>query len=482
MKFLVLSDLHLRETRAGKLKSNGRGVGAYYVTQEARKLGIDATNIDYFLDWPKDLLIQSMLTWFGEEKECLIGYSGSIDASGINYYKELVQELRKDIPHLKVMLGGFREPIGDNSWVDIMLIGRCTNLLLDYLQGKDISEFQIFDNPPGYRNPVGVIMEPPVYNVIEENDFWSPQEVMTIETALGCKFNCSFCGFDYRNVKNPKLNSIDRILETMQTAYDKGGITNFFLADDTINEVDDKLQLLVDVKKQLTFEPWLMSFVRLDVMGAKPHQIELMQECNMNGHFYGIESLNPAVTKKIRKGGKPEKNLDIMRRVKREFPQAFTYGNFIIGLTGDNEKDIWDSANKIVDEQLLTSAGTNALRIFSNLQNDEIKSEIDKDPEKYGYTIKQVASYDYDKIGYAYDDWENDWTDREQAGILHRKVDAFYRDNLESRYTAHEHTSIRALIPNVPTREYNNMMFFLQQAQLTMMQNYISKKSNYLLT
>ena len=81
MKFLVLSDLHLRETRAGKLKSNGRGVGAYYVTQEARKLGIDATNIDYFLDWPKDLLVQSMLTWFGEEKECLIGYSGSIAVS-----------------------------------------------------------------------------------------------------------------------------------------------------------------------------------------------------------------------------------------------------------------------------------------------------------------------------------------------------------------------------------------------------------------
>lgn len=57
MKFLVLSDLHLRETRAGKIKNNGRGVGAYYVTQEARKIGIDCCNIDYFLDWPRDLLV-----------------------------------------------------------------------------------------------------------------------------------------------------------------------------------------------------------------------------------------------------------------------------------------------------------------------------------------------------------------------------------------------------------------------------------------
>ena len=50
---------------------------------------------------------------------------------------------------------------------------------------------------------------------------------MTIETALGCKFNCTFCGYDYRNNKNPKLNNIDTVIASMQTAYDVAGITNF---------------------------------------------------------------------------------------------------------------------------------------------------------------------------------------------------------------------------------------------------------------
>ena len=36
-------------------------------------------------------------------------------------------------------------------------------------------------------------------HIIQENDFWDSRELMTIETALGCKFNCSFCGYDYRN-------------------------------------------------------------------------------------------------------------------------------------------------------------------------------------------------------------------------------------------------------------------------------------------
>ena len=481
MKFLVLSDLHIKETRGGTIKNNSRAVGAYYVTQEARKLGIDAINIDYFLDWPRDLLLQSILSWFGDEKECVIGYSGSIDASGTDFYKNLVKDLQKDIPQLKVMLGGFREPQGDSSWVDILLVGRCTNILLDYLQGKDISKFLVFDNPPGYRNPLGVIMEPPVYNIVREDDFWSPNELMTIETALGCKFNCSFCGYDYRNNKNPQLNTIDRLVETMQTAYDIGGITNFFLADDTINEVDDKLELLGEVKKNLSFEPWLMSFVRMDIIGAKPHQIDLMKECNLLGHFYGIESLNPNVTKMIRKGGKPERNYDIMRLLKKEFPEAFTYGNFITGMSGDSEEDYWNHAKVIVDEQLLTSAGCTTLRLYSELQNDEIKSEFDKDPARFGYTILDQKTINWDSVGYESDNWENDWTNRTDAGILNRQVDAFYRDNLESIYTSHEFASMKALIPNVSTREYNNMMMFAQGVQHNMMQNYINQKSRSML-
>ena len=483
MKFLVLSDLHIKNTKAGDIKNNSRAVGAYFVTQEARKLGIDATNIDYFLSWPKDLLIKSMLTWFGDEEECLIGYSGSIDASGRDYYKELVQELQKDIPQLKVMLGGFREPQGDASWIDIMLIGRCTNILLAYLQGKDISKYRVFENPPCYKNPTGVIMDDPVYNVIEENDFWQPQELMTIETALGCKFNCSFCGYDYRNNKNPQLNTVDRLVETMQTAYDKAGITNFFLADDTINEEDAKLQLLVDARRQLTFEPWLMSFARMDIIGAKPHQVDLMNECKLHGLYFGIESMNPAATKMIRKGGKPEKNYETLKLVKREMPDAFTYGNFIIGLSGDTEESIWHHAERIVNEQLLTSAGAFTLRLYSQLENEEIKSEFDRDPAKYGYNIlPDEKNYEDLKLGYASDYWENEWTNRDHSREINTRINAYFSKNLTSLFSAHEISSMKALIPNMRWVEYNNMIMFAQSTQDTMMQKYIKEKSNWLLT
>ena len=108
MKLLVLSDLYIRGTRIGGAPNNNRPAGAYYITQLARENGIDATNIDYFMSWPRQLLIESILKWFDNEKECHIGFSGSIDVSGLDAYKEIVLELKKDLPQLKVMLGGFR--------------------------------------------------------------------------------------------------------------------------------------------------------------------------------------------------------------------------------------------------------------------------------------------------------------------------------------------------------------------------------------
>ena len=45
MKFLVLSDLHMKSTMVGDIKNNSRAIGAYYVTQEARKIGIDIFSV-----------------------------------------------------------------------------------------------------------------------------------------------------------------------------------------------------------------------------------------------------------------------------------------------------------------------------------------------------------------------------------------------------------------------------------------------------
>ena len=96
-------------------------------------------------------------------------------------------------------------------------------------------------------------LEKPIsYSRFKPDDFLGPTDVIGFEVALGCKFNCSFCNYPLRGSKTLYMNCEEQLYYTMQHAYDEYGITHFYVADDTINEADDKLQLLVDVVKRLT--------------------------------------------------------------------------------------------------------------------------------------------------------------------------------------------------------------------------------------
>jgi|TARA_R110001592_G_scaffold59933_2_gene182226 hypothetical protein len=479
MKFILLSDLGTKPTRAGQLQNNSRASGALHIVQVANNLGVEATNIDYWRCWSTSLIRDSIIEWFGDDEEPWIGLSGSIDGSSTKEFKTLVHLIKREVPQLKVMLGGYRVPTGESSWVDMAFIGRSGNIFTRWLQKEDISEYVFANNPLTYKNPHGEILETPVAPILKEEDFWHEGETHTIEIALGCKFNCSFCGYDFRNNKNPVLIDEEKLFNSIKSAHDKFGITNFVLADDTINEVDTKLELLAKVNDQLDFEPNYMAFTRVDVLGAKPHQIELIQKARINSMFFGIESLTPEVTKIIRKGGKPERMLQSLRMVKNEYPEAFTFGNLIIGLTGDNADSIWKNCEKIVEEQLLTSGGCNPLRLYSNLENPDVESDFDKNPEKFGYEIIG-SDKEWEELGYSSQIWKNDWTDSDGADDLSSKIDVYLGDNLESKFTSHEVFGLQTLIPGEKWGWYNDHYNLANQQRNFIVKRYIKNKSKWL--
>ena len=484
MKFVLLSDLGHKPTRAGRLLNNSRASGAHHITQLARDHGAEATNIDYWTEWQTACLRDALIHWLSDDPDPWIGLSGSIDGSSTNDFKTLVHLIRREVPNLKVMLGGYRVPVGTRDWVDLAFIGRSGNIFTKWLRNEDISEylFSTIDQnaPPTYKNPHGQILELPVAPIVQQNDFWSEYETHTIELALGCKFNCSFCGYDYRNVRNPVLVDEEKLYNSIKSAYDNFGITNFVLADDTINEVDDKLILLANVNKQLDFKPNYMAFARADVLGAQMHQIDLLKEARVNAMFFGLESLSPQVTKMIRKGGKPERMLQSLRNIKTEFSEAFTFGNLIMGLTGDTEESILRNCEILVDEQLLTSGGCNSLRIYENLENPDVKSDIDIDPKKFGYEIIGTDK-EWAELGYSSQIWKNDWTNQTDADTLSEKVDAILGEGLQSKFTAHEVHGLRTLVPGHEWGWYNDHFQLANRLREKVVRRYVTNKENWLL-
>jgi len=451
-----------------------------WICQLVRKHGAVAETIDYFRQWEEQELVDSIIKFFGKDPEIYLGTSGSVDDGNTTYFKQICEQVRERLPHLKVILGGYRVATGDASWVDASFIGRCSNLVEDYFCGKDISVSKISNDPPTYKNPYNIILEEPIAPLVSEHDFIDSRELLTIELGLGCKFNCAFCGFDYRNNRRPVINTVQNVYDACQSAYDMYGVTNFYLADDTINEVDDKLELLGEVCKKLSYKPNFMAFARLDIIGAKKHQVDLLREANINTLFFGIESLNPTVTKSIRKGGNPERNYDALRYIKQEYSDAFTYGNFIAGLAGDSEEGIHDSVDKIIDEQLLTSAGINPLRIYSRIDNPDSQSEIDKNPAKYGYTILEGGKF-AGQYGYDADNWSNDWCDNNKAEEISIAVEQKFASGLESIYTAHEFAGIKSLLPGYGVSDYNKLIYLANRTQEHMIvKKYIRDKKNTL--
>ena len=126
---------------------------------------------------------------------------------------------------------------------------------------------------------------------------------------------------------------------------------------------------------------------------------------------------------------------------------------------------------------MLTSAGCT----YSDLQNDEIKSDIDKDPAKFGYSIIDEKTVEWDTIGYESDNWQNDWTTRDDADLITKAVDDFYKDNLTSVFTSHEIYSVKTLLPGLDIADYNNSLPLLRRSQKQMMNNYIRDKSKWLM-
>ena len=92
MKFLLLTDLRHKHTRKGQLFNNCRSSGALHIVQVAKEEGVESTGIDYWRNWPEDLLNESILTWFNNDPDPWIALSGSIDASSTQKFKELVEE------------------------------------------------------------------------------------------------------------------------------------------------------------------------------------------------------------------------------------------------------------------------------------------------------------------------------------------------------------------------------------------------------
>ena len=369
----------------------------YKVSELFREHGYTSTVFNYFSQWDQQDIIDTLVN-YSEGYPLLIAYSVTLN-NGDAYLQKLqnfTTIIKEHIPGSITILGGIRNFENTDRYKkigDVLYIGRSIPLLMkdihnrefDILIGKKFNSLEM--RYPNNENK----MDNPVIHKFYQDDTWLPHDVPIFETGIGCKFNCTFCNYDFRNIKNPKISAVDNLVEFFNHA-NSFGITNFYSADDTINETDDKIDTLHQAVKELDFTPNIASFARQDVLYNKPDRIEKMSEAGLTSLFFGIETVNHNANKLIRKGSSPERILQTLRQIKNVNPNFFLFSGMIIGLTHDSENSIRHYNDVMLSERLLDGLSYMPLRIMEDETMWDWQSEIDKNPEKFGYKIKKGAS------------------------------------------------------------------------------------------
>ncbi len=390
------------------LSSYSRPMGPMVINDAVLELGIPCTVVNYTDFWQTESLMDFIGSWLDKNNvtEGVFAISSlfSIEMaleSG-SRIQTLVERLRQVYPTFKIVAGG--PALGyamrpTEIWLPDAVFSshNSVGLFQDYLLGKDIPTecINVHDNGvPEYRAPVGfssrdvTLLNRPHVPILHDDYCLDSQDTLTFEIRKGCKFNCGFCSYEFRNAKDVLDVDQDELKNFFSEAVNKFGINTFMVADDTPNEEDIKLEILYDCVKDLDVS--IGGFNRVDVMAKRPHQVDLCEKIGFHSHYFGIETMgNEKARKTIGKGGSKDAVLNLLQRIKTDYPHWYTYGGFMAGLPHDTPDDFFKGVDNLIQNNLIKGMLLNPIYMFDlDIWQDEptmLNSNFQLNPEKYGF-------------------------------------------------------------------------------------------------
>lgn len=430
MKFLILSE-----------NSNGtwpylhyRGMGAFEVKKHIIERGYKAEIIDWFTHWSHEDLKKIIKNFFADTNYPVIAVSTPFDHKDLACIRDIIIWARENYRNLKIIHGGARTYKKEYEHLaDVFFLGRSMEMFDDWLDQKDISRYKIHDKPLILVNhKFNENIDKPVLPIIDDGDCLRPHDILGFEVGVGCKFNCTFCNYELRNAKITNLLDPHNLKKYFEEAYYKYGVTEYFTSDDTINESDEKLEIIAEAMSGLSFHPKITSFARLDLINSRKQQQELITKIQFRALFFGIESFNPEVGKMIRKKTGLGNLYQTLGFIRDNCPDTFTIGGLIVGLNKDSLESIKTSLDRIVSEKLLTAIQLYPLNIINanNIVDSYYLSDLDKSPEKFGYKVTNMGYFNHNNRSVNDLYWESDWTNYFEASKITTQLLQEYSSNI----------------------------------------------------
>lgn len=257
----------------------------------------------------------------------------------------------------------------------------------------------------------------PDYDFKNGNMEWLDIDVVNhkrlpVEMGRGCIFKCKFCSYPLTGRKSLEyVRNIDILAKDFQDNYDKYGIFEYCIVDDTFNDSMDKLEMILECVEKLNFQPKFWCYARLDLIATKKGMLDLLYKIGVRTLFFGIESFDRKAGQTVGKGFSADKQKAMLFEIKKRYPDLFLIGSFLIGLPGETRSSISKTINFIFNRNLpldyvnLFPLGIHSIKLT-------FSSEIDDNYEKYGYkdTGKPITTH--------YMNWESENMTFEEASQI----------------------------------------------------------------
>ena len=181
---------------------------------------------------------------------------------------------------------------------------------------------------------------------------WQPEdlvqrgEILPLEVARGCIFRCSFCSFPLNGKgKGEAVRDFSYIREELIENYEKYGIEDYWLTDDTFNDDHQKMIDWHAMTQTLPFKLKWSSYIRLDLVyinrKQNPPQAQLIAESGCRLTNLGIETTDPECAKDIGKGLHPDIQFSYLRELADGYWKGMTFmSGMIAGLPSDTRKTL----------------------------------------------------------------------------------------------------------------------------------------------
>jgi len=472
-----------------------RPLGAYRIAHWLREHNWDVEVVEYALFWKLEELkelVKSRVT----KNTVFVGLSHLFYA-WTSEFDLFLSWIKTEYPQIKIISGSAANPGFESTNIDYYIRGYGEYAILELLKYIDgngvcpIFNLKFF----GDKKVIDAIHQYPAYPMnslmvkYEDRDYIQPNEWLGIEFSRGCKFQCAFCNYPILGVKGDYSRDAEDSRIQLQDTYDRFGVTNYVVADDTFNDRIEKITKFAQSVEKSNFNPYFTGFIRADLLAVDSNQKHELARMNFNGHYYGIESFNQPSAKSIGKGMNTDRIKDAILDAKNYIGDKYraTIG-LIIGLPEETETTVEKTKQWLIDNWQGQNFISWGLEIY-NPNGVENLSKMSLNYADYGYTYTNkspdrqgVISEKYDPLGERFI-WKNKDMDFYKANEIANQLNNLHTE-YDFRATPFDLHTLQLANPNLTLTDILNkksieLLDHNSIDKQEFVRNYINKKLSY---